>query len=158
MRGVSVSGFWLRCLLSSPPPSVGTFLVPPESIPVSSHLCITERGIGYPPRFVPVGYTYQVFSCPEPLLAATALFPDTFDSQPAYLRPFGDLPLFCVSFGWARRHFRALFPFTPYGLAIVTEWLRIGLVSDHYSGYLNNVRTEHETVYELAFGCPTANA
>ena len=114
--------------------------------------------MGYPPRFVPTGYTYQAFSWPERLLAVSDHFPDTFDSQPAYLCPFGDLPLFCVSFGWARTHFRALFPFTPYGLAVISESLQVALVSGHYCGYLDGVPTDHETVYELALWYPTAKA
>ena len=135
------------------------FLVPPESIPILSHVCITEDGLGYPARILPDGYTYQAFSWPEPLLAAADRFPGTYDSQPAFLRPHGDLPFFCVLFGWARTHFRAMFPYTPHGhLVIVAESLQVGLVSDAYGGYLNDVVTDHEAVYELAFWHPTANA
>ena len=133
-------------------------VLPPESVAVTSHLRITEDGVGHPTRYIPAGYTYQAFSWPEPLLAAADLFPDRFDLQPAYLCLFDGLPLFCVSFGWARTHFRALFPLTSGGLAVITESLQVALVSSRYGGYLDGVLTDHETVYELAFWHPTANA
>lgn len=134
------------------------FLTPPESTPILSRLYISEEGLGNSEHIVPVGYTYQAFSWPDPLLAVADSFPDTYDLQPAFVHPFGDLPLFCVPFGWARTQFRALFAFSPRGLAAITESLQIGLVTDHYIGCLDDVPTDNEKVYELAFWHPTANA
>jgi hypothetical protein len=36
--------------------------------------------------------------------------------------------------------------------------MQVAVVSSHYGGYLDGVLTDHETVYELAFWHPTANA
>ena len=139
------------------PLAAAPFLSPPESTPILSGLFISEEGLGNSKRIVPVGYTYQEFSWPEPLLAVADCFPDIYDLQPAFVHPFGDLPLFCVPFGWARMQFRALFAFSPHGLAAITESLQIGLVSTHYCGYLDDVPTDNETVYELAYWHPAAN-
>jgi hypothetical protein len=133
-------------------------LVPSGSIPLYAQLFITECGLGYSSPIAPTGYRFQEFSWPESLLAVTDKFPSTYDSEPAFLRPFGEFPFFRVPFGWARLHFRSLFAFSSSGLAVVSESLQVGLVSDHYCGYLDNVVTDHETVYELALWHPIAGA
>ncbi|RYX82162.1 hypothetical protein EON83_20815 [bacterium] len=112
--------------------------------------------------FRPEGYEYRELGWVDQLFDAVFLVGSQHDRKMAYFYPF-DGPLYQVPFGWVRRNFADLFRcesrtqnsglrlrYCPERLGVVTTDLKVGLIIDNYSGYLEEDPNSDEIVYQLA--------
>jgi hypothetical protein len=118
----------------------------PESHPlISMFYPAWEDGIGFQQRIIPIRYQFRKLGWVEDAISVTDEFCSGHDNKAAllmlgapcvvkfqeddFLVP--DVPLFNVTFGWARRECRRLLPLTTDSLAFVAKDLSAGVVIDH---------------------------
>ncbi|MHA3774398.1 hypothetical protein ACXR0O_22965 [Verrucomicrobiota bacterium sgz303538] len=134
------------------------FITPPEADQIVHELLPTADGLGYPAHSRPTGYDFRELSSREEVLNVVQSFPSDYDKYAAVFSPTQRCPFFRVSFGWARQRFSDFFARHPYWFYLATEDQSVGIVLDHYSGYLRGKYSEDEIVYELGLWHPNCKA
>jgi hypothetical protein len=107
-----------------------------------------ESGIGYEDPRRPLDYLYRAFPWDAECLSALRSIPRRHEAANALLW-LGRGPLFEVAFGWGRERLGEAWLGVTFERGVVCRDMSAGILMSEYCGYVNEVSTPHENVYEL---------